>query len=169
MKYLLTALLVCCVSAQAAHKTAHKTAPREHLARASSAVSECFKVRRLLKTDATHYWADWTNTCPYTIDAVYVTVGFLDRSHREMGNGVWPMYFVRPGQHRVTRFSSPVADFETVRVHEITTDSALALGADQIAIDAVRQQSLPPGAVGDGAVGKVVPYQPETAGNKTRF
>lgn len=166
MKCLLTALLVCCASAQAAHKAAHKTVQRE-----KAPVSQCFKVRRLLKTDSTHYWAEWSNTCPYTIDAVYVMVGFLDRSEREMGNGVWPMYFVRPGQHRVTRFSAPVADFETVRVHHITSDSSEALRADpadQLAIDAVRSQSLPPGTIGDSAVGKVLPYQPES-GNKTRF
>jgi hypothetical protein len=160
MKHLLTALLVVCASAQAAHKTAH---------REKSPVSQCFKVRRLLKTDSTHYWADWSNTCPYTIDAVYVTVGFLDRSQREMGSGVWPMYFVTPGQHRVTRFSAPVADFETVRVHAITTDSVAALFADQLALDAVRKQSLPAGTVGDTAIGEVIAHKPESSGNKTQF
>ena len=93
----------------------------------SATVSQCFKVVRLLKSDAAHYWADWANTCPYTIDAVYVMVGFLDSGHNEMGNGVWPMYFIQPGVHRVTRFSAPLEGFETVRVHRITSDSAVAL------------------------------------------
>lgn len=96
---------------------------------ASPAVAECFKVRRLLKTDATHYWADWSNTCPYTIDSVYVMVRFVDGSRNYLGEGVWPMYFVLPGQHRVTRFSVPVGvdGFESILVRRITTDSVEAL------------------------------------------
>jgi hypothetical protein len=154
------ALFVCCPEVSAADSAT--TAPK-------ASVSQCFKVRRLLKTDATHYWADWSNTCTFTIDAVYVMVGFVDHSHREMGNGVWPMYFVPPGLHRVTRFSAPVADFETVRVHRITTDSVTALGPDLFAIKALQKLIVPPAAVPDRATGKVLPYQPETAGNKTRY
>lgn len=93
------------------------------------AIPTCFKVRRLLKTDDTHYWADWTNTCPFTIDRVYVMVRFLDRSRNTLDNGVWPMYFILPGVHRVTRFSIPAgaAGFEFIRVRRITTDSVVAL------------------------------------------
>jgi hypothetical protein len=92
-------------------------------------VPECFKVLRLLKTDATHYWADWTNTCPYTIDSVYVMVGFVDGLRKYLGDGVWPMYFILPGAHRVTRFSVPVGveGFESILVKKITTDSVVAL------------------------------------------
>lgn len=92
-------------------------------------VPQCFKVRRLLKTDPAHYWADWANTCPYTIDSVYVMVKFLDRAQKHLGDGVWPMYFVRPGAHRVTRFSIPAeaAGFEFIRLTRITTDSVEAL------------------------------------------
>jgi hypothetical protein len=92
-------------------------------------VSECFKVHALLKTDADHYWADWTNNCPYTIDAVYVMVTFADKAHKVLGDGVWPMYFVQPGNHRVTRFSVPAAAsaYEYVNVLRITADSVLAL------------------------------------------
>jgi hypothetical protein len=92
-------------------------------------VPECFKVLRLLKTDATHYWADWTNTCPYTIDSVYVMVGFVDGFRKYLGDGVWRMYFILPGAHRVTRFSVPVGvdGFESILVRRITTDSVEAL------------------------------------------
>ena len=92
-------------------------------------VAECFKVHRLLKTDTAHYWADWTNTCPYTIDSVYVMVRFFDRYRQDLGEGVWPMYFVLPGVHRVTRFSIPAAaeGFEFIRVRRITTDWEEAL------------------------------------------
>jgi hypothetical protein len=92
-------------------------------------VSDCFKVHALVKTDADHYWADWTNSCPYTIDAVYVLVTFADKSRKLIGDGVWPMYFVTPGTHRVTRFSVPAiaSSFEYVNLRRITLDAALAL------------------------------------------
>jgi hypothetical protein len=96
---------------------------------ADKAIPECFKVRALLRTDDTHYWADWANTCPFIIDQVYVMVGFEDRSRRTLGTGVWPMYFILPGVHRVTRFSVPVgvSGFEFVKVRRITTNSEEAL------------------------------------------
>lgn len=114
MNHLLLGLLCCGALASAADRPG---------------VPECFKVHRLLKTDATHYWADWTNTCPYTIDSVYVMVGFLDGFRKYLGEGVWPMYFVLPGAHRVTRFSVPVGvdGFESILVKRITTNSAEAL------------------------------------------
>jgi hypothetical protein len=92
-------------------------------------VSECFKVNSLTKTDEVHYWADWTNQCPYTIDAVYVLVGFVSKLSTHLGDGVWPMYFVTPGTHRLTRFAIPatVLGFEFVNVRKITTDSVEAL------------------------------------------
>jgi hypothetical protein len=92
-------------------------------------VSECFKVHALVRMDEEHYWAEWTNACPYTIDSVYVLVSFADKSKRHVGDGVWPMYFVTPHMHRVTRFSVPaeVTDFEWVSVHKITTDPAEGL------------------------------------------
>ncbi len=92
-------------------------------------VSECFKVNALIKTDEIHYWADWTNSCPYTINSVYVLVGFANKSNTYLSNGVWPMYFVTPGAHRVTRFAIPAAasGFESVNVRKITTDWVEAL------------------------------------------
>lgn len=171
MKHLQTALVVFCAVTWGTIAKGENTADTAVAAVKAAAVrqtsvSQCFKVHRLLKTDSTHYWADWTNTCPYTIDAVYVMVGFRDQSLHEMGNGVWPMYFVEPGVHRVTRFSAPVADFETVHVHAITTDSALALKGDPgpgvpAPVTAKDQQPAPvkadPNAVGDNSVGKVAP------------
>jgi hypothetical protein len=157
MRHLLTALLVSCVVVSAADVAA----PRDN-----AAVSKCFKVRRLLKTDSTHYWADWTNTCAYTIDAVYVMVGFLDSHRQEMGKGVWPMYFVNPGVHRVTRFSAPVADFETVHVHRITTDSVLALSAERV--EPVRPPT-PAGIVADPGIGRIIFSPPQIAANQTKY
>lgn len=130
-------------------------------ARAAVSVSQCFKVRRLLRTDSTHYWADWANTCPYTIEAVYVMVGFRDGGNREMGNGVWPMYFVRPGAHRVTRFSAPVADFASVHLHRITTDSAIALVPDTGVRAPAPVEKPDEHRVADTGLGKVLPTEPQ--------
>ena len=93
-------------------------------------VSECFKVRELLRADEEHYWATWTNTCPYTIDAVYVTVRFADRSSKDLADGVWSLHFVPPGAHRTVRFSAPgkLADFASVHQKKITGDIEEAFG-----------------------------------------
>ena len=116
-------------------------------------VSECFKVHALVRADASHYWADWSNRCPYAIDSVYVLVTFSDKSRHQMGEGVFPMYFATPGAHRVTRFSAPaeVADFASVRVRKITADSAEGLRSPTSGAETAR---LAPGLVGDpgGAV-----------------
>ena len=92
-------------------------------------ISACFKIHAMIRADAEHYWANWTNSCPYTIDAVYVMVGFLDESRRWLGNGVWAMYFITPGTSRIVRFSMPaeVPDFFSVKLVKITTNSEEAL------------------------------------------
>lgn len=142
MKHILLGLYLCSAAAMAASQPS---------------VDQCFKVNRLLKLDSTHYWADWTNTCRYTIDSVYVMVGFLDHSRKELGDGVWPMYFVLPGAHRVTRFSVPVgvSGYETVRVNRITSDSVEGLRRSKQEIDAAEHEALPPGIVGDTDIGRV--------------
>ena len=92
-------------------------------------VSDCFKVHDMLKMDDEHYWAKWSNACPYTIDSVYVMVGFTDHSGKQVGNGVWAMYMVKPGANRVNRFTAPRISpaFHKVNVRLITTDSVEAL------------------------------------------
>jgi hypothetical protein len=95
-------------------------------------VSDCFKVHELLRADEEHYWATWTNACPYTIDAVYVTVRFADRASRELAEGVWSLHFIPPGTHRTMRFSSPgkLSDFASVHQKRITADMGEAFGRD---------------------------------------
>jgi hypothetical protein len=99
------------------------------LAEEQPKVPECFKVHSLTRMDAEHYWANWTNACPYTIDSVYVMVGFADKSRKPLGAGVWGLHFVTPGTHRVIRFSTPalVDEFEFVSIRKITTDAEEAL------------------------------------------
>jgi hypothetical protein len=95
-------------------------------------VSDCFKVHELLRADEEHYWATWTNACPYTIDAVYVTVRFADRSSREIADGVWSLHFIPSGAHRTMRFSAPgkLADFASVHQKKITSDMNEAFGRE---------------------------------------
>ena len=92
-------------------------------------VTECFKIQSLTKTDNEHYWANWANTCPYTIDKIYVMIGFLDKFRKPLGDGVWGLHFILQGAHRVTRFSTPsgVSGFEFLSVRKVTTDSDEAL------------------------------------------
>lgn len=92
-------------------------------------VPECFKVHSMIRADEDHYWANWTNKCPFTIDSVYVMVAFGDESRQSIGNGVWALYFITPGAHRVIRFSTPpgVSDYQTVKTRKITTDPGEAL------------------------------------------
>jgi hypothetical protein len=92
-------------------------------------VSKCFQIHSMTRTDGEHYWADWTNACPYTIDSVYVMIGFWDKFHKRLGDGVWGLHFITQGAHRVTRFSVPsgVGGFEFVDIRKITTDFTEAL------------------------------------------
>jgi hypothetical protein len=95
-------------------------------------VSQCFKVHELLRADEEHYWATWTNACPYTIDSVYVTVQFADRSSAQLADGVWSLHFIPPGTHRTMRFSAPgrISDFTSVHQKRITADMSEAFGRD---------------------------------------
>lgn len=102
-------------------------------------VSQCFKVHELLRADEEHYWATWTNACPYTIDSVYVMVKFADRSAKEVADGVWSLHFIAPGAHRTMRFSAPgkLADFASVRQSKITADMYEAFGREKPALSPV--------------------------------
>ena len=117
-------------------------------------ISDCFKVRAMIRADEAHYWADWRNTCPYTIDAVYVLVTFNDKSRHHVGDGVWPLYFVTPGAHRVIRFSvsSEVSDFASVHLQKITADAEEGLRSQPV--HAQRAQP-PPGFIGDPGASKI--------------
>jgi hypothetical protein len=92
-------------------------------------VSDCFKVKALLKMDGDHYWADWKNSCPYTIDSVYVAVEFADHLGKRVGNGLWSLHLVGPGLQRVIQLTAPVTTetFERITVEKITADLEQAL------------------------------------------
>jgi hypothetical protein len=107
-------------------------------------VSECFKVRELLRADEEHYWATWTNSCPYTIDAVYVMVRFADRSSKTVSDGVWALHFIPAGAHRTMRFSAPgkLADFASIHQRKITTDMNEAFGKPATPLSAVEMAAV---------------------------
>lgn len=102
-------------------------------------VSDCFKVHSMIRADEEHYWTTWTNTCPYTIDAVYVMVRFSDRAARDVAEGVWSLHFVEPGAHRTMRFSAPgkLSDFASVHQQKITADIEEAFGRSKPALSPI--------------------------------
>jgi len=150
MKLFLLSVMLLAEASVFAQKRNPKPAPK---------VSDCFKVRALLRADEAHYWADWANACPYTIDAVYVLVSFDDKEKHRVGDGVWPMYFVTPGAHRVTRFSvsSEVLDFASVHVRKITSDAREGLRSQR---PPASRAKLPPGFVGDPGPSQIVRLVP---------
>lgn len=99
------------------------------LAKDKPNLSDCFKVHSMIRADEEHYWATWSNACKYTIDSVYVMVGFADGDRKPLGDGVWGLHFIVPGASRVIRFSTPsqVADFQFVILHKITANPDEAL------------------------------------------
>ncbi len=120
----------------------------------SPAVSDCFKVHSMVRADEAHYWATWTNTCHYTIDAVYVMVGFADHAAREVATGVWSLHFIASGAHRTMRFDAPgkLSDFATVRTHRITSDLNEAFGRDPVheaQVELAARNAVAPVIVGD--------------------
>lgn len=120
---------------------------------AESKISDCFKVSYLTKMDSEHYWASWTNSCPYTIDSVYVMVEFADRNKRHVGNGVWGLHFILSGAHRVIRFTAPAScsEYQSIKIRKITTDSE----------EALRDPPPPPGrapGIGDPGVNIVTAH-----------
>jgi hypothetical protein len=119
-------------------------------------VSECFKVHELLRADEEHYWATWSNNCPYTIDAVYVTVRFVDRSSKELADGIWSLHFVPSGAHRTMRFSAPgkLADFASVHQKKITGDMSEAFGRDVKPAKSMSSMELAAVAAYRGAIAK---------------
>lgn len=135
--------------------------PLAQYAAAQPSVSECFKVHELLRADEEHYWATWTNACPYTIDSVYVMVNFADRSARELADGVWSLHFIPPGAHRTMRFSAPgkLADFASVRKKKITADIYEAFGRERPALSTVEMAAVSAyrDALGKGEKPQVTP------------
>lgn len=92
-------------------------------------VSKCFIVHGMSKNDDVRYLVDAVSRCAQEYDAVYVMVSFLDGAGRFLGNGVWPVYWCRPGRREFHEFSVPrtATGYERVVLRRITTDFREAL------------------------------------------
>ncbi len=93
-------------------------------------VSQCFNVRQMTKSEDVRYFVDATSHCSREYDAVYVQVSFLDGAGKHLDDGVWAIYWCRPGRREMHEFGVPkgAAGFERVVLRRITTDFAEALG-----------------------------------------
>ena len=85
--------------------------------------------RGTIPGDEARYQVVATNTCRYTIDAIYVLVGFADRNRRVLSGGLWTLYFMPSGKSWTKKFSIPTkaAGFERVFLRKVTTNADEAL------------------------------------------
>jgi hypothetical protein len=92
-------------------------------------VHECFKVRSLERVDDLHYRQISENTCPYTLEVVYVLVKFMDKDGYRIGVDKYSAPWVNPGERLKTVLEVPlyVRGFKTVGVRKITSDVSEAL------------------------------------------
>jgi hypothetical protein len=92
-------------------------------------VSQCFVVREMVKSEELRYFVDATSRCSQEYEAVYVMVSFLDVKGGHLDDGVWAIYWCRPGRREVHEFGIPTraAGFNRVVLRKITVDSVEAL------------------------------------------
>lgn len=92
-------------------------------------VAQCFVVREMVKSEDLRYFVDAVSKCSREYDAVYVMVSFLDAKGGHLDDGVWAIYWCRPGRREVHEFGIPAraAGFHRVVLRKITADSVEAL------------------------------------------
>jgi hypothetical protein len=92
-------------------------------------VAHCFVVHEMVKTEDSRYLVDAVSRCSREYDAVYVMVSFLDAEGKLLDNGVWAIYWCRPGRREVHEFQIPrgATGFARVTISKVTTDSVEAL------------------------------------------
>ena len=95
----------------------------------SEDVSHCFVVRRMVKSEELRYYVDAVSKCSREYDAVYVLVTFLDAKGNRLDDGVWAIYWCRPGRREIQEFGIPTkaVGFARVVLRKITLDSEEAL------------------------------------------
>lgn len=98
-------------------------------------VSRCFAVHEMVKTEPARYLVRAVSECARTYDAVYVMVSFLDEKGKQLDNGVWAIYWCRPGRSEIHEFGIPKAarGFTRVVLNKITTDFNEVLDRDKLA------------------------------------
>ena len=92
-------------------------------------VSQCFVVHEMVKSEDLRYFVDAVSRCSREYDAVYVMVSFLDAKGGHLDDGVWAIYWCRPGRREVHEFGIPAraAGFHSVVLRKITANSVEAL------------------------------------------
>jgi hypothetical protein len=83
----------------------------------------------MVKTEEIRYLVDAVSECSREYDAVYVMVAFLDKNGKRLDNGVWAIYWCRPGRREIHEFAIPsgAQRFESVVLTKITNDAGEAL------------------------------------------
>jgi hypothetical protein len=92
-------------------------------------VGQCFHVREMVKTEEIRYLVDAVSHCSHEYEAVYVLVSFLDHAGKHLDDGVWAIYWCRPGRREIHEFAIPAGalGFARVVLTRITADAAEAL------------------------------------------
>ena len=83
----------------------------------------------MVKSEDQRYFVDATSRCSREYDAVYVMVSFLDSKGSRLDDGVWAIYWCRPGRREIHEFGIPTraTGFHRVVLRKITVDSTEAL------------------------------------------
>ena len=96
---------------------------------AAENVGQCFHVRQMVKTEEIRYLVDAVSQCSHEYEAVYVMVKFLDHAGKSLDDGVWAIYWCRPGRREIHEFAIPAGalGFERVVLTRVTTNAREAL------------------------------------------
>ena len=112
-------------------------------------VSDCFRVREMVKTEEIRYLVDAVSLCRREYEAVYVLVSFLDHAGKHLDDGVWAIYWCRPGRREIHEFAIPAGamGFARVVLNRITIDAEEALrGKTAVPVGPSRGNVPDPGA-----------------------
>jgi hypothetical protein len=92
-------------------------------------VAHCFVIREMVRSEDERYYVDAISRCSREYDAVYVMVEFLDAKGARLDDGVWAIYWCRPGRREIHEFGIPkqAEGFRRVVLRKITVDSTEAL------------------------------------------
>jgi hypothetical protein len=95
----------------------------------AESIDKCFTVHRMVKSEEGRYLIEATNRCSQEYDAVYVLVSFSDGQGKRLDDGVWAIYWSRPGRHEIHEFGIPkgAVGFERVTLRKITINAEEAL------------------------------------------
>lgn len=122
-------------------------------------VAHCFEIREMQKTEPGRYGVHAVSNCARTYDAVYVMVSFFDAKGKHMDDGVWAIYWCRPGRTEIHEFAVPRAayGFHRMSLRGITIDAEKGLGVRGAGVKtaAYTAANIPPLAPAGASTGPV--------------